>query len=90
MVKCIFCGREESPHKGVHLIKNIGVIAYYCSSKCQKNAEKLKRDKRKVRWTEAFHITREKAIAKAKEQKEKSSVKKEVKKEKKKANLAKK
>jgi large subunit ribosomal protein L24e len=94
MVKCTFCGREESPHKGIHLIKNIGVVAFYCSSKCRKNAEKLQRDKRKVRWTEAFHITREKAIAKAQEQKEKSSIQKsvqvEAKKEKKQAKTEKK
>lgn len=84
MVKCSFCGREESPHKGVHLIKNIGVVAFYCSGKCRKNSEKLKRDKRKVRWTEAFHVTRDKAIAKAQELKEKLALQKdEIKKEKK-------
>jgi large subunit ribosomal protein L24e len=85
MTKCTFCGREKSPHKGVHLIKNTGVVAYYCSSKCRKNSEKLQRDKRKVRWTEAFHITREKSLARAQEEKEKSSIKKEAKKEKKQA-----
>ncbi len=61
MTKCNFCGREDSPHKGLHLIKNDGTIAFFCSSKCRKNALKLGRDNRKVRWTEAFHITREKA-----------------------------
>ncbi len=60
MVKCSFCGKEERSFKGIHLIKNTGVIAYFCSSKCQKNAIKLKRDKRKLKWTEAFHITRDK------------------------------
>jgi len=89
MVKCTFCGKEESPHKGIHLIKNIGVVAYYCSSKCRKNAEKLGRDKRKVRWTEAFHVTRNKAMAKAAAQKEKSSVQEEAKKEKKKSKATK-
>lgn len=86
MVKCTFCGREESPHRGIHLIKNTGVVAFYCSSKCRKNSEKLQRDKRKVRWTEVFHITRDKAIAKAQAEKDKpvvSSVQKEAKKEKK-------
>jgi large subunit ribosomal protein L24e len=66
MTKCTFCGKEEKPHKGTHLIKNTGTIDYFCSSKCQKNSTKLKRDKRKIRWTEAFHITREKARARAK------------------------
>ncbi len=71
MTKCTFCGKDERPFRGIHVIKNTGTINYYCSSKCRKNAEKLKRDKRKVRWTEAFHSTREKARKKEKEAKEK-------------------
>ncbi|MBU0760449.1 MAG: 50S ribosomal protein L24e [Nanoarchaeota archaeon] len=71
MTKCTFCGKDERPHKGIHVIKNSGNIHYFCSSKCRKNSEKLKRDKRKIRWTEAFHITREKARARAKSEKEK-------------------
>ncbi len=59
-MKCVFCGREESIHKGLHLIKNDGSVNYFCSSKCRRNAINLKRDKRKVRWTEAFHLTRNK------------------------------
>ena len=70
MPKCIFCGKDESHYKGINVIKNDGTISYFCSSKCRKNALKLKRDKRKVRWAEAFHITREKARARAAAQKE--------------------
>lgn len=66
MTKCVFCGKEEHGHKGVHLIRNIGVVDFYCSSKCRKNSMKLKRDKRKLKWTEAFHTTREKSRAKTK------------------------
>ena len=54
MVKCVFCGMEEYSFKGLHLIKNDGTINYFCSSKCRLNTLKLRRDKRKVRWTEAF------------------------------------
>ncbi len=61
MTKCNFCGREDSPHKGLHLIKNDGKVAFFCSSKCRKNAMNLGRDNRKMRWAEAFHITRQKA-----------------------------
>lgn len=60
MVKCSFCGKEEYAFKGVHLIKNDGSIAYFCSSKCRLNALKLKRDKRKVMWTAAYRETVEK------------------------------
>lgn len=75
MTKCVFCGKEESPHKGINLIKNEGVVNYFCSMKCRKNAIKLKRDKRKVRWTEAFHLTRNKA--RDKEENSKKEVKEE-------------
>lgn len=81
MTKCVFCGREERYFKGTHVMKNNGTIAYYCSSKCRKNAEKLGRDKRKVRWTEAFHITRDKGIARELENKEKAAAKEKAKSE---------
>jgi large subunit ribosomal protein L24e len=64
MVKCNFCGKDDRAHKGVHLIKNDGSINYFCTSKCRVNSMKLKRDKRKIRWAEAFHIKRDKARAK--------------------------
>ena len=51
MVKCVFCGKEEYSFKGIHLIKNDGSVNFFCSSKCKKNAIKLKRDKKKLRWT---------------------------------------
>ena len=63
MTKCVFCGREEYDFMGVHLIKNDGVVDYYCSEKCRKNALKLKRDKRKLKWTEAYRVTLKKTQA---------------------------
>lgn len=62
MTKCIFCGKNEYSFKGIHLIKNDGSIAYFCSGKCMKNALKLRRDKRRVRWTEAFREERAKVL----------------------------
>ena len=64
MVKCVFCGKEEQYFKGINLIGNDGNVNYYCSSKCRKNALKLKRDKRKLKWTEAHTTERHKTIAK--------------------------
>ncbi len=52
----MYCGREEVLFRGIHLITNEGVVQYLCSSKCRKNAFKLKRDKRKLKWTEAYRI----------------------------------
>ena len=59
MVKCAFCGKEESPYKGVHLIKNDGSINFFCSSKCRRNVLNLKRDKNKLKWTKAYRISRQ-------------------------------
>lgn len=64
MVKCVFCGKEEQAFRGLHLIKNDGSISYFCSNKCRLNAIKLGRDRRKVRWTEAFNLKKEKVAAK--------------------------
>ena len=57
MVKCTFCGHDESPHTGLHLITNKGETKYFCSRKCRVSALKLKR-------TESFREAREKARAK--------------------------
>ena len=61
MTKCVFCGREESSYKGVNVISNDGSVSFFCSGKCRKNALVLKRDKKKLKWTEAYRITKEKA-----------------------------
>ena len=71
MVKCVFCGREEQSFKGVHLIKNDGSINYFCSGKCRKNAINLKRDKKKLKWTNFYRTIRE-------EEKQKTALKMEL------------
>jgi large subunit ribosomal protein L24e len=81
MVKCVFCGRETPFHEGLHLITNEGSVKFYCSSKCRKNALKLKRDNRKVRWAEAFHIMRAKSAEKHKELSKKEEARKKEEKE---------
>ena len=65
MVKCSFTGKEEHPFKGIHLIKNDGSVEFYSSSKAMKNALKLKRDKRKLKWTDAYHAERQRVSAQA-------------------------
>ena len=67
MTKCSFCGKEEYAFKGIHLIKNDGTINYFCTSKCRVNALKLKRDKRRIKWTEAYHAKKKKAVEKVAE-----------------------
>ena len=65
MVKCIFCGKDENSFRGLTILKNDGSTAYYCSGKCRKNVLHLKRDKRKIKWTEAYGIKLAKDVAKA-------------------------
>lgn len=55
MTKCVFCGKEDAPFKGVHLLGNDGSTKFYCSSKCRRNALILGRDKRRQKWT-AFYV----------------------------------
>ncbi len=64
MVKCVFCGKEEHSFKGVHFINNDGSVNFFCSKKCRKNTMKLKRDRRKLKWTVAYHEERKKKIVK--------------------------
>jgi len=70
--KCVFCGIEQEDYKGVYYIKNDGSVLYFSSSKCLKNHMKLRRDRRKTRWTEAFHVQREKRYQRMKISEEKS------------------
>lgn len=52
--KCSFCDNPIKPATGTILVKNDGSILYFCSSKCRKNALKLKRDPRKLKWTNKY------------------------------------
>ena len=49
-MKCKFCKEEIPKGKGILLASSKGDVAYYCSSKCEKNATKLKRKPEKVNW----------------------------------------
>ena len=60
MVDCSFCGREIEKGTGKIFITNAAKILHFCSSKCEKNALKLKRDQKKVRWTKASRQLRKK------------------------------
>jgi len=56
-VKCTFCGRNIRPNTGKMVVSKVGKISYFCSGKCEKNTN-LKRDSKKVRWTESFRSRR--------------------------------
>ena len=81
MTKCSFCGKEAHYFQGVNLIKNDGNVDFFCSSKCRKNDLNLERDKRKIKWTEAYRIVRDKTALDAANAKIKEAARVEAKKE---------
>jgi large subunit ribosomal protein L24e len=48
--KCAFCGRDVYLGTGILFVKNDGTTKSYCSSKCRKNDQDLRRDPRKLKW----------------------------------------
>jgi large subunit ribosomal protein L24e len=54
MATCSFCGAEIKKGTGKMFVKDNGQILYFCSSKCEKNMLKLKRDARKIKWTKSY------------------------------------
>ena len=53
-MKCTFCGDEIKPGTGKMFVKSDGKIYYFCSTKCEKNVFKLKRQARLVPWTKEY------------------------------------
>ena len=52
--KCVFCGKESPPWRGITYIKNDGTTYYFCSRKCRVSFLEFKRDPRKFKWTEKY------------------------------------
>ncbi len=51
---CSFCNANIKPGTGTMLVRNDGSILYFCSDKCKKNMLKLKREPRKLKWTNKY------------------------------------
>jgi large subunit ribosomal protein L24e len=49
MPKCSFCKDNYEFPLGTTVIQKDGTAKYYCSSKCRKNSE-MGRDNKKVKW----------------------------------------
>ena len=49
MPRCSFCKNNYEFPRGLTLVLNDGNILYFCSSKCRKN-HNLRRDNKKVNW----------------------------------------
>jgi large subunit ribosomal protein L24e len=51
---CSFSGEEIEPGTGLMYVKRDGSILWFKNSKTRKNAIKLKRNARKVKWTRHY------------------------------------
>ena len=49
MPTCSFCKESYEFPRGITVVQKDGTPKHYCSSKCRKNAE-MGRDNRKVKW----------------------------------------
>ncbi|WP_455367528.1 50S ribosomal protein L24e [[Eubacterium] cellulosolvens] len=56
--KCSFCGKSYSQGTGFMYVRNDGTLLHFCSSKCKRSVG-LKRDSRKLKWTQ-YHGKKEK------------------------------
>ena len=50
MVKCSFCNSELEKGTGKMYVFKTGKINYFCSTKCEKNTLKLKRNPINFKW----------------------------------------
>lgn len=51
MTVCSYCDKQIEKGTGKMIIQRTGKISWFCSKKCEKNMNKLKRDPRKFKWT---------------------------------------
>ncbi|AFU60264.1 50S ribosomal protein L24e [Candidatus Nitrososphaera gargensis Ga9.2] len=51
---CAFCGRSIPGGTGTMHVRNDGRILWTCSTKCSKNMFVIRRDPRKLKWTEKY------------------------------------
>lgn len=51
---CSFSGEEIEPGTGLMYVMRDGTVRWYKNSKARKNALKLKRNPRKVKWTRHY------------------------------------
>lgn len=60
MPKCSFCKNPYDFPRGITVVQKDGTPRFYCSSKCRKNSD-MGRDNRKVRWVKKSAVAKEEA-----------------------------
>ena len=59
-MECSFCGKDIRKESLSIYVNSKGKMFYFCSSKCDRNRLKLKRSRRKTKWTKSYR--KEKAV----------------------------
>jgi large subunit ribosomal protein L24e len=78
MPKCSFCKSVYEFPRGLTYALNDGVVMHFCSSKCRKNFE-MGRKNKKVKWVSKMKHSESEALAEIKEGGEKTTLKAEKK-----------
>ena len=52
--RCSFCGDEFPAGTGIMYVLNDGTVLWYCSSKCRKSSVNMRRDSRRLKWTQYY------------------------------------
>ncbi|MCG3215596.1 MAG: 50S ribosomal protein L24e [Candidatus Heimdallarchaeota archaeon] len=52
--KCSYCGKEIDPGCGMLFVQRTGSVLQFCSNKCKKSQLYMKRDPKKLKWTERY------------------------------------
>jgi large subunit ribosomal protein L24e len=64
MPVCSFCRKSYEFPKGITVVQKDASVRYYCGSKCRKNNE-MGRDNRKVKWVRKSDVVKEEKIKRA-------------------------
>lgn len=58
MPVCFFCKNDYKFPRGITVVQKSGAVKHYCSSKCRKNDE-MGRNNKKVKWIQKSDVVKE-------------------------------
>jgi large subunit ribosomal protein L24e len=64
MPVCSFCRKSYEFPRGITVVQKDGSVKYFCASKCRKNSE-MGRDNRKVKWVRKSDVVKEEKAKRA-------------------------
>jgi large subunit ribosomal protein L24e len=61
-MKCTFCGKEIPEGHGTIYAKKDGTTYYFCSKKCRHSLLTKKHKAHKTKWTNEYHLKKERHL----------------------------